>query len=272
MEIYKITNLINNKIYIGKTVGTAEERFKRHCRDAKGNIKNTDYFHLALRKYGLNNFKVEIVETNIENKELLSQREIYWIDYYNSYNSEIGYNLTKGGTGGALTGEALERMRKSKTGQKTKPESIAKRIATFKKIGLNKGEKNGVNKPGVKEKISNSLKEYYKNNPIESKSRISNSLKAYYKNHSAWNKGKKDCYSTETKNRISNSLKEYYKNNPKKLPSFRGHHHTEQTKQKLKNKHWYNDGINTYFCEDNIAELNSYKKGRLNYRRKENGK
>lgn len=52
--------------------------------------------------------------------------------------------MTKGGEGGALVGDALERMRKSKTGLKAKPETIEKRKQTFKEIGLNLGSKNGM--------------------------------------------------------------------------------------------------------------------------------
>lgn len=271
MEVYKITNIVNGKIYIGKTCKTAQQRFNRHIKQSSGNVKGTDYFHLALKKYGSDKFQLDILETNIENKEELNKREIYWISKYNSTDNKIGYNLLPGGTGGKLPDEIYKQIGNKLKGRKQTQEHIAQRVKSFKKNGANIGRRNGVFKPGVRLKISNSLKEYYKNN-IESRTQISNSLKEYYRNNTTWNKGIKDCYSAETKNSISNSLKEYYKNNPKKLPSFRGHHHTERTRNRLKNKHWYNDGVNTYFCEDSIAELNNYKKGRLNYRRKENGK
>jgi hypothetical protein len=50
----------------------------------------------AIRKYGKEHFKIEIIEDNILKKNL-DEREIYWIAYYKSNNSEFGYNLTKGG-------------------------------------------------------------------------------------------------------------------------------------------------------------------------------
>ena len=92
--IYKITNLINNKSYIGQTAQTIEKRWKEHQRN-----KNYPYFqHLllykALNKYGLENFTIEnIIEID---DEYLNEEEIKWITYYKSY--ENGYNMTKGGT------------------------------------------------------------------------------------------------------------------------------------------------------------------------------
>ena len=93
--IYKITNIINNKSYIGKTVETVEERFKRHCKDYKKSQVAHRPLYSAIKKYGINNFKVEeLEECSIE---LLNEREKYWIKYYDSYGK--GYNATRGGDG-----------------------------------------------------------------------------------------------------------------------------------------------------------------------------
>lgn len=91
--IYKATNILNNKSYIGQTVKTVEERKKEHFYMAFNKNEQT-YFYNALRKYGKENFKWEILEENIL-KEQLNEREIFWINYYNTFNK--GYNLTKGG-------------------------------------------------------------------------------------------------------------------------------------------------------------------------------
>lgn len=88
--IYKITNMINNKCYIGCSKNI-EQRWKQHKRIPK--IKTSLYN--AFRKYGINNFKFEIVELCLESE--LSEKEKYWINYYNSYNN--GYNETLGGEG-----------------------------------------------------------------------------------------------------------------------------------------------------------------------------
>ena len=94
--IYKITNLINQKAYIGKTVGSIEKRWQEHKRDCKRFSDRPLY--RALNKYGIDNFKVELVE-EVDIKDL-SEREIYWIGYYHTYTE--GYNATLGGDGKIL--------------------------------------------------------------------------------------------------------------------------------------------------------------------------
>ncbi len=98
--IYKISNKINNKVYIGKTLYTIERRWLQHLTNAK---TREDLSHLplyaAIRKYGIKNFQISEVE-QINDYNKLSEREIYWITYYNSYNN--GYNATRGGDGSLL--------------------------------------------------------------------------------------------------------------------------------------------------------------------------
>lgn len=96
MFIYKITNKINNKIYIGKTVNNIKDRFSRHLNDAFSERLDT-HLARAMRKYGSDNFIIEEIDST-DNEEELSEKEIYWIKYYDSYNT--GYNMTTGGDGG----------------------------------------------------------------------------------------------------------------------------------------------------------------------------
>ena len=93
MYIYKITNKINNKIYIGQTTKTIALRWQRHYTDALNNRTNTK-FARAIRKYGKDNFIIEEIDI-AQNKEELNQKEIYWINYYNSILE--GYNSVDGG-------------------------------------------------------------------------------------------------------------------------------------------------------------------------------
>ena len=80
MEIYKITNLVNNKIYVGKDTTSDKNYFGSGIL-----IKR------AIQSYGLENFVKEIIdETNDYNE--LSIKEIYWISFYNSTNRNIGYS------------------------------------------------------------------------------------------------------------------------------------------------------------------------------------
>lgn len=93
--IYKIWNDINNKVYIGKTNRSLKTRFHEHCRDSKKDNRNNRPLYKAMNKYGVENFHIEELEET--SRELSSERECYWIGYYNSFHN--GYNATKGGDG-----------------------------------------------------------------------------------------------------------------------------------------------------------------------------
>jgi group I intron endonuclease len=88
MIIYKTTNEINEKIYIG------QDRYNNPLYIGSGSLLKR-----AIKKYGVENFKKEIIEFCSSFKEL-NEREIFWIKELNSTDPNIGYNIAKGGTGG----------------------------------------------------------------------------------------------------------------------------------------------------------------------------
>ena len=90
MWIYKITNIQNNKVYIGQTIRPIEQRFHRHLNDALNNILDT-HLARAIRKYGKDSFIIEEID-NAQTQDELNQKEQYWIRYYNSVKD--GYNET----------------------------------------------------------------------------------------------------------------------------------------------------------------------------------
>ena len=98
--IYCITNVINNKIYVGKTTQSIEERFKEHCQDSQRTKCEKRPLYDAMNKYGIENFIIECLE-EIEDESLLSEKEIYWINELGTYGKG-GYNATKGGDGSIL--------------------------------------------------------------------------------------------------------------------------------------------------------------------------
>lgn len=102
--IYKFTNKINNKVYIGKA-DNLEERFKSHKRNYN-NENLPDYntkFYRALRKYGFENFEYEVVESNSGwTEETLNQKEIEYISLYMATEETFGYNIQKGGNNTAV--------------------------------------------------------------------------------------------------------------------------------------------------------------------------
>lgn len=94
-EIYKITNKIDNKSYIGQTTQGVNRRWSEHKRDYNKNLYGS-LLHKAMREYGIENFEVCVLE-KVDNSKL-NDREQYWIDYYNTF--EDGYNQTTGGSKG----------------------------------------------------------------------------------------------------------------------------------------------------------------------------
>lgn len=143
MIIYKITNQKNGKVYIGQTIKTLQARFNRHKTDALNNVIDT-HFARAIRYYGIENFIPEVIDT-AESQEELTQKEQYWIHYYNSI--EEGYNETD------ATLKSGGNTYQSKT-----PEEMA--IIKQKLSNSKKGEKNP-NATGVKCKNVNSNEEYH---------------------------------------------------------------------------------------------------------------
>lgn len=96
--IYKVTNKINGKCYIGQSIFIIEKRFKEHLRDSQRKDYCNRPFYSAINKYGKENFILELIE-EVDNN-LLNEREKYWIKYYRSYVGFIdcnGYNATLGG-------------------------------------------------------------------------------------------------------------------------------------------------------------------------------
>lgn len=92
MIIYKVTNKIDGKVYIGQTRRSLNQRMSEHLSSGR-----TSYFDRALNKYGLQSFIVEIID-KAETKEELNEKEQYYIRFFNC-KVPNGYNLTDGGEG-----------------------------------------------------------------------------------------------------------------------------------------------------------------------------
>ena len=96
--IYKITNKINNKIYIGCSKDIEHRWIAHKSESILEHYPPYNYsIHKAFRKYGIDNFNFEIIEI-VNDEAQLFAREKYWIKYYDSYYN--GYNETEGGDGG----------------------------------------------------------------------------------------------------------------------------------------------------------------------------
>jgi len=130
--VYKTTNLVNGKIYIGKTIKTGD-KLKRYMGSGLG-------LSHAIKKYGINNFKKDIIAEAFS-KDELNTLEIHYIKAYNSRDIIIGYNILQGGEG--FDSETAS--------------------ATSKKMWSN---------PIFREKISKSIKESYSNPEIKARRKV----------------------------------------------------------------------------------------------------
>ena len=179
IKIYKITNKINGKVYIGQTIRPVEYRFNRHMNDALNNILDT-HFARAIRKYGIGPdiWELQIID-NAQTQEELNQKERYWIKYYNSV--EDGYNETDaiskcgGNTYQSKTEEEMEnikeKIRQTKLGAKNPMARQIKRtniitgeidifdtvINCAKACGINNG------KTSISTRLNGQIKSPYKN-------------------------------------------------------------------------------------------------------------
>lgn len=177
MWIYKITNIQNNKVYIGQTIRPVEQRFRRHINDALNNILDT-HFARAIRKYGKDNFIIEIIDT-AKSQDELNQKEQYWIKYYdsvkNGYNetdaiSKCGGNTYKSKTENEMK-NIKEKIRQTKLGAKNPMARKVRRInvktnevdifdtviACARACGIKSG------KTSVNDRLNGSIKTPFKN-------------------------------------------------------------------------------------------------------------
>lgn len=130
--IYLITNLIDGKVYVGKTqrVKGFKRRFSEHIYELNNNLKKSNlHFQNAWNKYGEDNFEFSVLEIveKINNNSTLSlminNLEKYWIKFYNSNNKNNGYNLTEGGDGqlGVIATEKTKKLRSISSSKEKNP-------------------------------------------------------------------------------------------------------------------------------------------------------
>ncbi|MEN6292457.1 MAG: NUMOD3 domain-containing DNA-binding protein [Methanobacterium sp.] len=214
MIIYKVTNLINGKVYVGQSV-----------KNDKWYFGSGTYIKRAIEKYGLKNFKREIV-CECNDREELNELEIHYIKELNC-KIPNGYNISDGGDSGpGLFGdinpskrpEVKEKMRKRMLGEgnPSKREDVKKKISE-----KNKGRKINYSEYGMERLVETSRERFINNNPmshIEFKEKLLKIVKSeeYRKRMSEATKGNKNGmygknHSEETREKIRKRIKEYWK-------------------------------------------------------------
>lgn len=118
MLIYKITNNINDKIYIGQTTRSLLERIIGYKQEVKWQPDARPIIR-AMNKYGFTNFSFEIIHDNIQSQKELDELEKYYIKKYSSLVSQNGYNVELGGNGvGKHSEETKRKISESQKGNK----------------------------------------------------------------------------------------------------------------------------------------------------------
>lgn len=163
MIIYKVTNIVNKKIYIGSTINSLTRRKSSHLTRSRSS-KPRLLFHRALKKWGMENFEWEIIERCIEVSEMYDM-EYHYIKQYNSL-APNGYNLTEGydntTTGYRFTekqrSDHSKRMMGESNGNFGNKWSEEKKKALSKKmLGKFSGDNNPAKRESSKKKISEAV-------------------------------------------------------------------------------------------------------------------
>lgn len=121
MVVYLITNLVNGKHYIGKTVQPLERRWGQHLSDAR--CGSQTYFLDAIRKHGAGAFSIVPLISILVTDPQLKEQEKFWIRQFNSNDPRYGYNLTAGGDGSLGCRHSVEARRKMSASRKGKSHS-----------------------------------------------------------------------------------------------------------------------------------------------------
>lgn len=134
--IYLIKNLINNKVYIGKSINIYE-RIRQHINLLnKKSLDENRYLINTWFKYGRDNFQYIVLEYLDKDESLLKERELYWINYYNSTNRNKGYNLRLDTSTNCIVSEDTKKLQSINRLQRyiDKPELRNKTSEYFKKF------------------------------------------------------------------------------------------------------------------------------------------
>lgn len=122
--IYEITNDVNSKVYIGQTWKTAQERFKRHCAEARWQNTKIMPIVFAIRKYGPSHFKINVLEELTDcTQSKLDEREVFWVQELKTF-SPNGYNLKAGQSHGVWSEEIKKKIGDGNRGKKRNKETI----------------------------------------------------------------------------------------------------------------------------------------------------
>lgn len=154
MIIYKITNMINNKVYIGQTTRSLRVRWQEHCKSS-----NCKRLHRAIIKYNKSNFIIEKID-EANSIDELNRKEIYWVQYFKSNNRKYGYNIELGGDNKTVCSLTKQKLKKRKH-PSSSCEDWSKKLT-----GIKKWSNENYKKPKSEKHKYNISKNQHKRTPV----------------------------------------------------------------------------------------------------------
>lgn len=252
MFIYCILNNVNGKVYIGQTIYSVWKRWLQHLRGARGG--DLRHLYCAIRKYGVENFTVEIID-RASCLEELNKKEIHWIAAYCATNPKFGYNNSSGGDNAIPTEETR------------KKQSISHR-RWHREIGFSEESRRKISESlrgrtvleATRRLISSSTKGRVVSE--ETRNKLSNSLKG----RKCWTKGL--SLSEEHRKNIADALRgkplseEHREKIRKRMIEHKpwlGRKHTEETRKKQSESHKgqipWNKGKTNIYSEETLKKM-----------------
>jgi group I intron endonuclease len=253
--IYQIKNTKNNKIYVGSSINI-KARWAQHRSDLKKMKHHSKHLQRAWYHYGEDAFIFSILE-DVEDPNLLIEREQHYLDLYKPYDKEIGYNNSP-------TAENCLGFRHSEESKKKMRESQRKRRErdggwdeeTKRKIGMS--QKGKVIPEEVKEKMRiSSRKRWAKPDACSAETR--KKMSEAHKGREAWNKG------IETPEEVKKKISETLKGRPSPM---KNRSHTKEAKQKISEAHSGENNHNSVVTWEIVREMRArYAEGGISQRK-----
>ena len=214
--IYQIKNTKNNKIYVGSSINI-KARWSQHRSDLKKMKHHSKHLQRAWYHYGEDAFVFSILE-DVEDPNLLIEREQHYLDLYKSYEKEIGYNnspTAKNCLGYRHTDEAKARMSKSRKGLKRSEE-------TKRKMSIAGKNRKPITEETREKMRTSSMKRWSDPNACSAETR--KKMSEAHKGRVPWNKG------VETPEEVKKKISETLQGRPSPMKNRK---HTKETKQKM---------------------------------------
>lgn len=249
MIVYKLTNKLNGKCYIGQTIQTLENRLKQHISCGNTIISK------ALNKYGVDNFEITVID-NASNMKQLNSKEIFWIGFYKSLTKYNGYNVKLGGKNSRLTEEEKKIISESTKKALKKPEvksKLGRNWTDNQRKEFSQLKKGTILSEDHKKSISKSLEGVKKSKEhSENISKGKTGLKYNWKNKFYW----KDASEDYKKHRMRNNIKWDSKKDRDMY-----HRNKLKEKRKLYRENFKKRGkLDFIVCNENNKTYNNYKK------------